>query len=264
MARLFSRRTTSVLAWSAVGLYAATLAGVYLRQRDMLYRAPRKTQSPDLPTPLVPLCALGPTLHGWVDNPGCDQALIYFGGSSEPVELRRQSLAEAFPNHTRYLVPYRGFGPNAHLKSEEAAIKLDARRTFACVAKNHRHVDVLGRSLGTGVALHVAARENVRRLGLITPYDSIVAVAQSRYRFLPVKFMLRDRFESWKDAINVTAPICAVLAETDPVTPHKCWENLKRHLKTTVDMSISPNTDHSNIVQSPATWSALTAFFTNV
>jgi pimeloyl-ACP methyl ester carboxylesterase len=147
------------------------------------------------------------------------------------------------------------------LKSVEKDIKVDARRTFACIEKLHQNVDVLGRSLGTGVALHVAAHENVRRLGLITPYDSIVDIAQSRYKWMPVKFMLRDRFESWRDAMKVKAPIFAVLAETDPVTPHKCWENLKRHFTTHVGVVTAPNTDHSNIVQSPVTWNELQAFF---
>lgn len=270
-----TRRTSTVLAYSVVGAYTLALAGLYFRQRELLYRAPRNNQCADHPTEVVPKCALGPTLHGWVDNPGQPDALIYFGGSSESVELRRQVLAETFPNHTRYFIPYRGFWPNRPkktkdtteketnrvLKSAEAEIKSDARRTFACIAKLHDNVDVLGRSLGTGVALHVAAHENVRRLGLITPYDSIVGIAQSRYKWMPVKYMLRDRFESWRDAMKVRAPIFAILAETDPVTPHKCWENLKSHLNTTVGVAMAPNTDHSNIVNSPVTWSELQAFF---
>lgn len=273
----FSRRPSALVAYTVVGAYTLALAGLYLRQRELLYRAPRANQCADHPTEVVPKCSLGPTLHGWVDNPGQANALIYFGGSSESVELRRQALAQAFPNHTRYFVPYRGFWPNRPkktkdaqekqsnrvLKSVEADIKSDARRTFACIAKLHDNVDVLGRSLGTGVALHVAAHENVRRLGLITPYDSIIDIAQSRYKWMPVKYMLRDRFESWRDAMKVRAPIFAILAETDPVTPHKCWENLKRHLNTTVGVATAPNTDHSNIVDSPVTWNELQNFFNN-
>ena len=273
----FSRRPSALVAYTVVGAYTLALAGLYLRQRELLYRAPRANQCADHPTEVVPKCSLGPTLHGWVDNPGQANALIYFGGSSESVELRRQALAQAFPNHTRYFVPYRGFWPNRPkktkdaqekqtnrvLKSVEADIKSDARRTFACIAKLHDNVDVLGRSLGTGVALHVAAHENVRRLGLITPYDSIIDIAQSRYKWMPVKYMLRDRFESWRDAMKVRAPIFAILAETDPVTPHKCWENLKRHLNTTVGVATAPNTDHSNIVESPVTWKELQNFFKN-
>lgn len=254
-------RRPSTLATVAVGAYALACVGVFWRQRELLYRAPRETQSPDLPGEVVAASAAGPALHGWVDNPGQPHAVVYFGGSSEPVELRRLALAQAFPAHTRYLVPYRGFGPNRALISGENAIKHDALRSFDRAASEHATVDVLGRSLGTGVALHVAARRAVRRLGLITPYDSILEVAQSRYRWLPVRVLLRDRFESWRDAIGVSAPIFAVLAETDPVTPHRCWENLKRHLRTPLGVRVVPGTDHTTIVDAALTWQALEDFF---
>lgn len=260
MKKIILRKTGTWMALAA-GAYALTCAGVFWRQRDLLYRAPRKTQSPDIPVQVVPETEEGPALNGWIDNPGQPRALIYFGGSSEPVELRRAALAAAFPNHTRYLIPYRGFGPNRLLVSEEHAIKGDGLRAFDHIKQQHAHVDVLGRSLGTGVALHVASRRHVRRLGLITPYDSILAVAQLRYRWLPVKRLLRDRFESWRDAVGVDSPIFAILAETDPVTPHKCWENLQKHLKAPFGVQMVPNTNHTNIVDASLTWRALTDFF---
>lgn len=253
------KTSASVLAVLA-GAYGLACASMFLRQREILYRAPRKHQSLDVPVEVVPLCAQGPALMGWVDNPGQAQAVVYFGGSSEPVELRRAAMAQAFPDHTRYFVPYRGFAPNHRLLSEEKAIKGDALRTFDCVADHHHAVDVIGRSLGTGMAIHVAANKDVRRLVLITPYDSIIAVASSRFRWLPVRALLRDKFESWRDALKVTAPTLTILAETDPVTPHRCWNNLKQHLKAPLEAIIVPGTDHTTIVQSDLTWEALTAF----
>lgn len=253
------KTSASVLAVVA-GAYAVACASMFLRQREILYRAPRKHQSLDLPVEVVPLCARGPSLMGWVDNPGQPKAVVYFGGSSEPVELRRASMADAFPEHTRYFVPYRGFAPNHLLVSGEQAIKGDALRTFDCVAAQHDTVDVIGRSLGTGMAIHVAANKAVHRLVLITPYDSIIEVASSRFRWLPVRVLLRDKFESWRDALKVTAPILTILAETDPVTPHRCWNNLKTHLKAPLEAIIVPGTDHTTIVQSDLTWNALTAF----
>ena len=238
---------TGTFAAVAAGAYLLTCAALFWKQRELLYRAPRKVQTPDLPTTVIPASAAGPALQGWVDNPGAAVAMIYFGGSSEPVEGRRASLAAAFPNHTRYFVPYRGFGPNRMLVSEEKAIKEDGLRTFFHVAGQHSHVDVLGRSLGTGMALHVAARANVRRLGLITPYDSILAVAQKRYSWLPVKQLLKEHYESWRDAKEVTSRLFVILAETDPVTPHQCWKNLESHLQAPFGVQMVPNTNHTDI-----------------
>jgi len=253
------KTSASVLAAMA-GVYAVACASMFFRQREILYRAPRQHDSPDLPVEVVPLCDQGPALMGWIDNPGQAQAVVYFGGSSEKVELRRASMAAAFPEHTRYFVPYRGFAPNHGLKSEEPGIKADALRTFDCVARGHVSVDVIGRSLGTGMAIHVAAHKDVRRLVLITPYDSIIEVASSRFRWLPVRRLLKDKFESWRDALKVTAPTLTILAETDPVTPHRCWENLQKHLKAPLEAIVVPGTDHTTIVQSDLTWNALTAF----
>lgn len=254
---------TALITGTALGAYSLAVLGLYLRQRELLYRAPKLTQSPDLPRMVIPGCELGPALHGWVDNPGQDSALIYFGGSSEPVELRRQVMERAFPDHTRYIIPYRGFAPNRGrgLIVGEEAIKADALRIYACATKNHAHVDILGRSLGTGVALHVAASCEVRRVGLITPYDSILEVARNRYRWLPVGVMLKDRYESWRDALSVKAPIMALLAETDPVTPHRFWESLKKNFSVPIGVATIEGTNHTNIVDSPRVWEELTRFF---
>ena len=264
MARIarFAQKT-GMLAAVAAGAYALTCAALFWKQRELLYRAPRRVQTPDIPTIVIPESAAGPALHGWIDNPGQPSAMIYFGGSSEPVEGRRASLAAAFPHHTRYFVPYRGFGPNRMLLSEEKAIKEDGLRTFFHVAALHQEVDVLGRSLGTGMALHVAARANVRRVGLITPYDSILAVAQLRYAWLPVKRLLREHYESWRDAKEVTSRLFVILAETDPVTPHQCWQNLRSHLQAPFGVQMVPNTNHTDIVEASLTWKALREFFEN-
>lgn len=261
-----SLRHSAFLAGALVGAYSLVVAGIYWRQRDLLYRAPRKPQVADLHHVVIPAKEDEPALHGWVDNPGRENALIYFGGSSEPVELRRQHMAQAFPNHTLYFIPYRGFFPNLgpRMVSDERAIKSDAERIFEFASRRHLHIDVLGRSLGTGVALHVAAKLEVRKLGLITPYDSILEVAKSRYRWLPVKVMLRDKFESWRDALSVRAPIFALLAETDPVTPHRRWENLKKHFTPPIGVATIPGTNHTNIVDSSQTWQELAAFFNPV
>lgn len=251
----------STVALAVAGGYAAAVTLLYFRQHQLLYRAPKANKALAMPEVVVPAEEGQPALRGWVDNPGQADAMLYLGGSSEAVELRRQSMAEAFPNHTRYLIPYRGFGPNQGLRIDEAGLKQDALRSFKHIASHHDAVDVLGRSLGTGIALFLAARAPVRRLGLITPYDSILAVAQQKYRWLPVAAMLRDRFEAWHDAGLINVPILACLAEKDDVTTPARWESLRKHFKTSVEVLVAPRTNHTTIAECPTMWDAFGSFF---
>ena len=256
-----SRYLTPTTALMALGGYAAICGMVYLRQQTILYR-PAKANAQTPPSDLVLVANEHiPSINGWVDNPGQPLALIYFGGASEPIELRREALAKAFPNHTRYLLPYRGFGPNSHLLPDETAIKEDAMRLVAHVTSQHQGVHVIGRSLGTGMALHVAAAYPVLALGLITPYDSILEVARRSYRWLPVAKILRDRFESWRDASRVHAPILTCLAEVDKVITPSRTQALLRHLPNYPDCCTIAGSNHRTIAQQDELWTALSTFF---
>lgn len=249
------------IALVAAGAYAATCGLLFLQQTRILYRPPRteKDHQNDL-TEVLPQAGRLPLLAGWVDNPGQEQALLYCGGSSESVELRRAAMGRAFPSHTRYLVPYRGFGPNRTAKPSEQGLKDDSLRLFDFLGQRHAHVDVLGRSLGTSVALHVGARRPARKLALITPFDSIVAVARQHYKMFPVGKILRDHHEAWKDACNIQASSLVCLAGRDTVTPKVCWERLSKHFQVTPEVFEDPQSDHTTIAQSIVMWDRLGGF----
>lgn len=242
----------------AGGAYALSLAVLWARQTDLLYRAPRKVFCPDEPESLLPAQGTDPALKGWVDGPReTAECMIYFGGSSESVELRRENLAGSCSEMTRYFMPYRGFGPNRGMKITEAGIKSDALRLFDTLASRHDRVHVVARSLGTGVGLSVAARRPVDRLALITPYDSIANVAGEKYRAIPTGRLLRDRFESWRDAPLIKTPALVCLAGKDKVISPKRWEELRRHFTVSPIEELFGQCDHSNIAACEGMWSRI-------
>lgn len=257
ISQFFSPKT----ALAALGGYAAVCGLVYLRQQTLLYRPAKPTKETPPAQVVLRQTHRGPEMKGWVDNPGQKLALVYFGGASEPIELRRQALAESFPHHTRYLIPYRGFGPNSHLLPDEGAIKEDALRLVRHVKRRHEGLHLIGRSLGTGMAIHVAARIPVLAMGLITPYDSILEVAKGRYRWLPVARILKDRFESWRDASRVDIPVITCLAEIDKVVPPQRTEGLLRHLPTRPSCHTIRGSNHRTIAQCDELWSQISGFF---
>ena len=136
----------------------------------------------------------GVALRGWEVNPGQKRALVYYGGNGEAVDGLVEELSAWFPDHTSYLVAYRDYGASEGTPSE-SVLTTDALAVFKHAKARHPgSVDVIGRSLGSAVAIQVAVRRprSVRRLVLVTPFDSLVATVADHYPWLPVRHLLQD------------------------------------------------------------------------
>ena len=144
------------------------------------------------------------------------RALVYFGGNAEDVALNIDAFAAAFPDYSLFLVHYRGYGGSEGRPSERA-LHADALEVYDYVRAQRPEIAVMGRSLGTGVAMHVAAERRVERVVLVSPYDSLVNVARSHFPYLPVRWLMLDRYEALRDVPMVRAPVLAIIAERDSI-----------------------------------------------
>jgi pimeloyl-ACP methyl ester carboxylesterase len=189
-------------------------------------------------------------------KPG-DDAVVYFGGNAEDVSASLPELAEAFPDHALYLLHYRGYGGSTG-KPSEGALHADALAVFDRVHAEHARVTVVGRSLGTGVAIRLAALRPVARLVLVSPYYSIEELAMRQFPFLPVRWLLRDKFESWRHAPQVRAPTAIVVAERDEIIPVASSARLlSRFAAGVARWQVIPGVGHNSISASPAYLPAL-------
>ena len=110
---------------------------------------------------------------------------------------------------------------------------------------------VFGRSLGSGVAVQLAAQRPVAGLILVAPFDSLVAVGKRHYPFLPVDWMLKHRFDSVAIAPKIRAPLLCIVAGDDEIIPavhakrlYDAWGGDKRWVEL---MGASHNsTDHAD------------------
>jgi len=91
----------------------------------------------------------------------------------------------------------------------------------------------MGRSLGSAIATYVASKRDIKKLVLITPFDSIVNIAKYKYPFLPVEKLVKYKFEKYKWIKNVRTPIKLLLVKNDDVIPEKCIENLLKNIDNT-------------------------------
>ncbi len=195
-------------------LYGLLCAFVYARQRSLIY----------YPTPAnassvgeaVPLAVSGAILRLWVVRRRGSSAAIYFGGNAESVAGRAEAFARAAPDRTWVFVNYRGYGGSTGKPSEQALVA-DALAVWDWASAEHSDIAVVGRSLGSGVAVQLAAARPVSRLVLITPFDSLVSVGQDALPWLPVSWLARDRYESVKYVPSVSCPTLALIAGDDEV-----------------------------------------------
>ncbi len=231
----------------AIAWLAASVL-LYAKQDALLYNPSPLRAVPDAQR-LAVIGSTGP-LRGWVVNPDETDALVYFGGKGEPLERDVDFFRTTLPGRSVYLVPYRGYGPNTG-KPSEKGIEADALAEFDVARGRHVHVAVAGRSLGTGVATFVAAHRPVERVVLVTPYDSILNIARGRYPIFPVSLLLRDRYESSRNADAITAPTLVLIAADDESIPRASTDALIAHFHTPPSIVVVPHAGHNSISKSP-------------
>lgn len=167
----------------------------------------------------------GEQLRGWVVNEGRAKALMYYGGNAENIENNIAFFKDVLPDHSVYLIPYRGYGNSTGDPTEEHLYH-DALYIFDRVKVNHEQIALMGRSLGSGVATYVAANRQVAKLVLITPFDSIVNIAKSVYWMFPVNLLLKDKYLSVNRVEKITAQTYIFIAEHDLVIPRARADSL--------------------------------------
>ena len=137
----------------------------------------------------------------------------------------------------------------------------DALAFFDDVQARHpgQPVSAIGRSLGSGVASHVASRRPVDRLALVTPFDSLASVAQAHYPWLPVRWLLRERYPAGEELRGWRGPVLVLRAGRDEVVPAANTDALQRVLPQARVVAVD-EAGHNDIQAFPAYAEALSAF----
>jgi pimeloyl-ACP methyl ester carboxylesterase len=239
----------------AIAIYLCACLALFVFQRSLIYYPPRTAslQAPTVETLALP----GATVNISERPHGGARAVIYLGGNAEDVSSSLPQLALAFPDRALYLMHYRGYAGSTG-KPTERDLVADALALFDRVATNHPDVVLIGRSLGTGVAVQVASQRKVGKLVLVTPYDSIEGIAARQFRYFPVHWMLKDRYLSGRYAPRIAAPTLILAAGHDEVIP--AWSTqllLSRFRPGVATMRIIPGAGHNTISAAPAYVEAL-------
>jgi fermentation-respiration switch protein FrsA (DUF1100 family) len=146
------------------------------------------------------------------------------------------------------MMTYRGFGGSGGAPSEKANVS-DAKEVYEAVRASGipaNQIVLYGESLGSGIAVQVAAEKDVAGLILDAPYTSIVDLAFLHYPHLPARWLMTDRYETLKFAGKVTAPTLIVHGEADDIIPVTMSADVAAALKGPVQRATFPGAGHSD------------------
>lgn len=280
-------------------LAAGALLALYLLQDRMLFdrrtlsdeklarmRADPAVEELWIPTPD------GVTLHGWLvrgadaggaDAGGADAGgaetlgaagprggadpapaplLLYFGGNGEEVSWMAGRISR-LAGWSLLLVNYRGYGRSGGRPGERQLLA-DALLLYDRVTRrpdvDPGRVAVMGRSIGSGVAVYVARERPVLGAVLVSPYDSVAAVARDAFPYLPVPLLLRHRFEAASWAAGVRAPLLALIAGDDRVIDPRRSLRLAAAWAGPREVRLLEGTGHNSIDRDPGYWTGIAAF----
>ncbi|MGA6926411.1 MAG: alpha/beta hydrolase, partial [Desulfosarcina sp.] len=205
------------------------------------------------------------TLSGWFFKNQIDAKrplIVYYGGNAEDISLNFEDL-KRFNADSFLFMNYRGYGgseghPSERSLLDDAVFALD--RVLESEGIDPAHVVLMGRSLGSGVAVYVAAKRTVGGVILVTPFDSLVNVARSHYPVFPVGLMLKHRFDSAALAPGIKTPALFLTASNDQVVPLRFAKKLQALWGGPVTAVTIEGRDHNNIETSRAYWDAINAY----
>ena len=207
--------------------YAGILAALYVWQRSLMYFPETVRTSPAsaglLDAQEITLTtADGETLIAWYRAPAEGRPLIlYFHGNGGALRYRVDRFRElTAPGDGLVALSYRGYGGSTGRPSEQGLID-DARAAYDFAIKRYPadRIVLWGESLGSGVAVALAAERKVARIVLEAPFLSAVDVAAGVYPYLPVRWLMKDQFRSDLRVAKVTAPVLILHGDRDAVVP---------------------------------------------
>lgn len=266
-------RTLWAVALTAAAIYLVVLALAYTFQRALLYPAfgGRATAAQaglgGLVEDVVITTVDGERIVGWWRPPEPGKTvLLYFHGNGGSLANRRDRvrlLAEG--GRGILIVSYRGYSGSSGTPTEKG-LHLDGRAAFEWVARRYERPRIVlyGESLGSGVAVPLAADEPVGGLILDAPFTSAADVARTVYWFLPVALLMRDQYRSLDRIGALRAPLLVIHGARDGVVPAELGRRLYEAAPEPKRFVAVPDGSHVDNLESPAGLAAVRAFLAEV
>jgi uncharacterized protein len=252
--------------------YLALMGVMYVFQRDLQYHPSNEEKQPaDLSLNVYTAERLktadGESIVIWhKPAPEGQPTIMYLHGNAGSLGTRPRKLDFLAQSQFGVLaVDYRGYGGSSGEPSE-AGMVLDAVTAYEWLAAkgvDPRDVMLLGESIGSGIAVQLAAAKQVAAVALEAPYANAVDIGAERYWYLPVRLLMKDQFRSSEHIANIKAPLFIIHGTEDFVVPFKQGELLFSFAVEPKTFEPVAGADH-DMIGEEAIWAKWMAFFEGV
>jgi len=259
-------RTTLI---TAILVYLALLVVIYLLQRHLLYHPSRTQFLPEevgLSGVEVVNLASEPDekLIAWYAPASIGKpTILFFQGNAGDIAGRAERFA--YYRQAGYgvmFLSYRGYGASTGSPTE-AGINSDANAAYDWLIRQDipaSKIALVGESLGTGVAVQLAAHRPVAAVALEAPFTSAADVARLSYWWLPVGLLMKDQFNSLDHLKDIRAPLLVLHGADDRLIPFQMGERLYAAANEPKEFAAIPNGTHVSIFSEQA-WQRELDFF---
>ena len=157
------------------------------------------------------------------------KTILFLHGNAGSLENRIHKINHFKNMKVNFLIiSWRGFSGNKGIPTEEGLYQ-DARSAISWL-KNEgimtKDIIIYGESLGTAVAIEIAQNKSFAGVILESPFTSMVDAAKNKYPFFPIRFLLKDKYESDKKIKNVKNPLLIMHGKVDKIVPFWMGEKL--------------------------------------
>ena len=209
-------------------IYFFILMSTYIFQRNLLYHPSENNYSGDQILVSIEKVKIntqdGIELMSWYHNKNVNnyKTILFLHGNAGSLENRIHKINHFKDMNVNFLlVAWRGFSGNKGTPTEKGLYEdaESAVRWLKSKGVRENNIIVYGESLGTGVATEIAQNKNFAGIILESPFTSMIDAGKDKYPYLPVRLLLKDRYESNKKIKNINSPILIMHGKVDNIVP---------------------------------------------